>query len=182
MQEYWKPIPDYLGYQVSNLGRVRTFNKVTSNEKYSVRHWQNRILKQKVQCKKNCRKDCRVDLWRDGKPKTMLVARLVAFTFYNKNINDKTLTVNHIDGNSLNNNLNNLEIVTLKENILHGFNTGLYDNVRKRVKVQFKDCAEPIYCNSMSEASKILGKNKGYISEKIKQNIFENNVAIWSLI
>ena len=29
MEEIWKDIPDYKGYQVSNLGRVRTYNKIT---------------------------------------------------------------------------------------------------------------------------------------------------------
>lgn len=37
MQEIWKDIPNYSGYQVSNLGNVRTFNKITyteENKKY----------------------------------------------------------------------------------------------------------------------------------------------------
>ena len=181
-EEIWKDIPNYIGYQVSNLGQIRTYNKITYTEKHGERHWQNRILKQKRQSRKYGKFDYRVNLWKNGKPKTFLVARLVAFTFYNENLKDKDLTVNHIDGNTENNNLNNLEIITLKENILHGFNNGLYDNIRNKIKIQFKDCSKPIYCDSMAKASKILGKNKGYISAKIKQNIFEDNEAIWSLI
>ena len=45
--EIWKDIKDYPGYQVSNLGRVRTYNKITHTEKHGIRHWENRILKQK---------------------------------------------------------------------------------------------------------------------------------------
>ena len=45
MEEIWKDIKEYNGYQVSNLGRVRTFNKTTFTTKHGVRHWENRILK-----------------------------------------------------------------------------------------------------------------------------------------
>ena len=124
-KEIWKDIPNYSGYQVSNLGRVRTYNKTTYTEKHGIRHWKNRILKQKLQQRENKRKDYRVELWNEGKHKTFLVARLVAFTFLNKDINNSKLTINHIDGNSANNNIDNLEIVTLKENIQHAFNNNL---------------------------------------------------------
>ena len=45
MRETWKNIPNYNGYQVSNLGRVRTNNKITHTDKHGDRHWKNRILK-----------------------------------------------------------------------------------------------------------------------------------------
>ena len=115
MQEIWKDIPNYSGYQVSNLGNVRTFNKITYTDYAGIRHWKDRILKQKMTTNKYGRKDCRVELWNNGKHKTYLVARLVTFTFYNQPLESK-LTVNHKDGNSLNNNINNLEIITRKEN------------------------------------------------------------------
>ena len=120
MEEIWKDIPDYKGYQVSNLGRVRTYNKITYTQRHGERHWKDRILKQKitVATKNKNRKDARVELWNNKEHKTLLVARLVAFTFNNVNLKSK-LTVNHKDGNSLNNNLQNLEIITRKENIQH---------------------------------------------------------------
>ena len=104
MEEIWKDIPNYSGYQVSNFGRVRTNSKVTHTDKHGDRYWKDRILKFKG---KNYKTGYRVDLWKNGKPNSFLVARLVAFTFYNKNIEDRKLTVNHIDGNRLNNNLQN---------------------------------------------------------------------------
>ena len=43
MEEIWKDIPDYAGYQVSNKGRVRTHNKTTFTKIHGVRHWKDRI-------------------------------------------------------------------------------------------------------------------------------------------
>ncbi len=136
MDEKWLDIPNFDGYQVSNLGRVRTYNKISSSKLYKVRHWKNRILKFKG---KTYETGYRVDLWKDGKPHTKLVARLVAFTFYVKDINDLTLTVNHIDGNRFNNVLNNLEIISLKENIQHAFRTGLQPNqIKVRIPIRYR--------------------------------------------
>ena len=181
MQEYWKKIPGYQGYQVSNLGRVRTHNKISYTSKHGERHWKDRILKQKLQCRKNGRKDYRVDLWKDGKAHTMLVSRLVAFTFYDKDINDRTLTVSHKNGDSSNNNLSNLDIITLKQNIQHGFKKGLYPGATK-IKLTYKcDNYDKVF-RSMAEASVIMGKNKSYISKKIKNGIFENKMFKWEVL
>ena len=54
----------------------------------------------------------------------VLSHRLVMITF--KPIpNPSNFEVNHIDGNKINNNINNLEWVTRQENILHAYQTGL---------------------------------------------------------
>lgn len=179
--EKWLDIPDYPGYQVSNLGRVRTYNKITYKNNIE-RHWKNRILKQKLGQNKYGRKDCRVELWNNGKHKTFLVARLVAFTFYNEDINNSALTINHINGNSLDNRLVNLEIVDLKSNIQHGFKTGLYDSIQKKIKVINKEDYSTSFFISLSNASKYLGKNKKYLSDRIKKNKFENDLYRWELL
>lgn len=178
MEEVWKDIPQFSGYQVSNLGRVRTFNKVTYTERHGRRHWKNRILKYKGN---NYQTGYRVDLWKDNKPHTMLVARLVAFTFYEKDINNHELTVNHIDGNRLNNNLNNLELISLKENIQHAFRTGL-QTTQKKVLITDKITGTKIYPSSLLEGSLLIRQNKGYLSEKIKRNIFENKRYKWEIL
>ena len=178
MQEIWKDIPNYNGYQVSNLGRIRTYNKVSKTERHGERHWKNRILKPKGQTYKT---GYRVDLWKDNKPHSMLVARLVAFTFLNADINNKELTVNHIDGNRFNNNINNLELVSLKENIQKGFETGLY-SCCKKIKIINKNTNKEKYFISMTRASKYINQNKGYISSKVNKSIFENDNYKWELI
>lgn len=122
----------------------------------------------------------RVDLWKNGKNKTFLVARLVAFTFYNEDIKNRDLTVNHIDGNRFNNNIENLELISLKKNIQHGFRTGLYHT--KKVKIYDKITGTIIYPSSLSEGSKIIGFSTGYLSEKISKNIWENEKYLWELV
>lgn len=178
MKETWKDIKDYSGYQVSNLGRVRTYNKTTFTSKHGERHWKNRILKPKGQTYET---GYRVTLWKNGKPKDMLVARLVAFTFYDEDINNHKLTVDHIDGNRFNNNINNLELVSLKENIKRGYKNGLYHSLKK-VKIQYKGSTKSFVCSSLSDGSRMLGKNVGYLSNCIKKGKYENRYAIWELV
>ena len=62
----------------------------------------------------------------------LLVHRIVMEAFKGKS----DLTVDHIDGNKLNNNLSNLEYVTAQENTKRAWDNGVYD--KKRVfKVAF---------------------------------------------
>ena len=75
----------------------------------------------------------RVDLWKDGKPKTFLVARLVATTFL-EDLIDTDMTVNHKDGNRLNNNIENLEWLSRADNIRYGFQNGQYYTTHKEKK------------------------------------------------
>ena len=103
----------------------------------------------------------RVDLWKNGNNKTFLVARLVAFTFNNEDITNHKLTVDHIDGNRFNNNLDNLELVSLAENIKRGFDTGLYKNQIK-VRIINKQTNEENTFINLSEGSKFINHNSGY--------------------
>lgn len=181
MEEIWKDIPDYPGYQVSNLGRVRTHNKTSYTERHGIRHWEDRILKFKIKDdKKAYTTGHKVDLWKDGKCKTLLVARLVAFTFYEEDINNHKLTVDHIDGNRLNNNINNLELVSLSENIRRAFKNDLMP--QNKTKIIDKETKEEKIFNSMSKASSFIKRNKGYISNKTKKNIYEDSKYKWELI
>lgn len=60
---------------------------------------------------------------KNGKRKACTVHRLVAITFLPNPLNKPM--VNHKDGNKLNNEVDNLEWVTISENMQHGYMTGL---------------------------------------------------------
>ena len=109
----------------------------------------------------------RVTLWKDGKCKDYLVHRLVAATFLENLLNSK-ITVNHKDGNRTNNNINNLEWVTRKDNIVDGFINDLYP--QKSVTIINLDNNGAATFRSLAQASKFLGKNAGYISLLLKRN------------
>lgn len=128
MEEIWKDIPRYNGYQASNLGKIRTHNKVTYTKKHGERHWKERILKFKPSNPTKKTKQgtgYRVTLWKNGKPKDFLVARLIATTFLEDLIETK-MTVNHKNGDRLDNRVENLEWMTRADNIRYGFEYNQY--------------------------------------------------------
>lgn len=121
-----------------------------------------------------------VSLWKDGDHKQFLVARLVAMTWCKGYRED--LTVNHIDGNPLNNKADNLEWVTMSENTRHAFRTGLNPLAKK---VTLTKDGEMFDFYSMSEASKFLGrKNDSYLSTAIKHGtkIYSVNGDVYGLV
>ena len=179
IEEIWKDIPEYQGYQVSNIGRIRTHNKKTYTERHGTRNWKDKILSQKISIKKSGRKDFRVDLWENGKPHTFLVARLVAFTFNNIDIKSN-LTVDHIDGDTTNNKLENLDIIPQYENIKRAFENGLI-KTQIKIKVTKKDSNESKIFRSMSEAGKSIGYSHSYISDNIKKGKKENKKYKWEI-
>lgn len=65
-----------------------------------------------------------VGLSKQGKIKKCYIHRLVAQMFLN-NGKEFTLTVNHKDGNKLNNNVNNLEIISQSNNNKHAYQNNL---------------------------------------------------------
>lgn len=164
--EKWRDIPGYEGiYEASTEGRIRSSEgKTTSNARYSVRHWKQRIIKQKHQARSTGKKDARVCLWKDGKENTHLVSRLIAMAWCAGYADG--MTVNHIDGNPENNHADNLEWVTRRENIQKAYADGLYVG---KACVLFAEDGSAKHFNSMSEASRYLGRSDGYVSEAIKK-------------
>lgn len=164
--EQWRDIPGYEGlYEASNMGRIRTnANKVTSNARFPKRHWKQRIIKQKYQKRSNGKTDARVCLWKDGKEKTFLVARLVALAWCDGYSDG--MTVDHVDGNPTNNNASNLEWVTLAENIRRGFDNGLYPTMHQ---IAMEIDGKTFTFRSLSEASRALGYKSGYLSNRLKR-------------
>jgi hypothetical protein len=115
-------------YMVSNKGRIKSINNKNKKEKlingiiseFGYRSVHLRNAKEKIS-------------------KNYFVHRLVCETFL-ENVFNKP-QVNHIDGNKLNNNLENLEWVTAKENTQHAYNTGLAKG-RKGIDSNFSKISE----------------------------------------
>lgn len=161
--EQWKAIPGYEGlYEASNHGQIRTAEgKTTSSARFPHRVWKQRIMKQKYGMRKDgIHKDARVSLWKDGKEKTWLVARLVALAWCEGF--HAGLTVNHIDGNPLNNNADNLEWVSLGDNIRHAFSTGLIQSNMPCTLIN--SSGEHESYASQTVASKAIGRSSSYIA------------------
>lgn len=118
MQEEWKDIIGYEGYyQISNLGRVKSLERVVVAERPYGKtniYYKEKILK----CTTNkCTGYCVVCITTNKKEKMMRVHRLIAIHFIDNSLN-KT-DVNHIDGNKVNNAIENLEWVSHRENMCH---------------------------------------------------------------
>ncbi len=176
MIEEWKDIPGYEGlYEASTYGRIRSKDsKVTSNARYGKRIWNQRIMKPKISRRKNTdRFDERIILWKENKSKTYLVSRLVAMTWV---VGYKDgLTVNHIDGNPLNNHISNLEWVTLAENINKGFDSGLYPTCEACELID--EYGNLFQFRSRQECCSFLGRGKSYITNRITRNQLNKPVS-----
>lgn len=163
--EVWKGAVGYEGiYEVSNTGKVRThINKTTFSKRFGVdRKWKQRVLKQKVSKDNNCR----VNLWLNGKDKTWLVHRIVALSFIPKEKGRDY--VNHIDGNRLNNSVENLEWCNHTENSNHAFDTGLVQTCHK-IALYDTETKKTHNFRSKTKASEFLGKHHSYVSTMLKQ-------------
>lgn len=166
--EEWRDIPGYEGiYQASNLGNIRTCEgKTTYTERHGFRHWKQRTIKQKISRNRYGRYDARVNLWKDGKEKTWLVARLVGLAWCDSFC--EGMTINHINGKTLDNRSVNLEWVSITENIQKGYAAGLFAKCQKPVLIKGKNTS--FVFESMAEASRFLGWNSGYIDNCIRKN------------
>lgn len=113
--EIWKEITGFEGYEVSNLGNVRSYRIRNSKR---LREIPRNLSLNKLTT--HCKEYYKIGLMIGKDRKHPLVHRLVAAAFI-PNIENKP-QVNHIDNNGLNNKLENLEWCTNSENQKHRFN------------------------------------------------------------
>lgn len=145
MQEIWKRFKD-TDYQVSNLGNVFSVYsgmqlKPFMNDRYLV-----------------------VDLFAYTVRQRIAVHRMVAIAFI-ENPDNKEY-VNHIDGNKLNNCVDNLEWVTASENSIHAVATGLspIGEAKTLAKLTEKDVLEIQAAFEAGEKDFVLAEKYGVTS------------------
>lgn len=146
----WRKVDDFPRYSISNDGQVR--NDITA-----------KILKQQIS-----RSYYSVRLYNDNGPKWKRVHRLVASAFCGPHSDE--MEVNHIDGDKLNNNADNLEWVTKRENQIHAiFVLGkehCFENLKKMaVKNEI-----PVLCVETGEvfaSTRKAGEAKGIYNTSI---------------
>lgn len=145
MTELWKSIKGYEGiYEVSNLGNVRNikprYKYINPNGLLKPVKLNTGYLNVSLINKDKIRKEHRVH-------------RLVAEAFIPNT--DNKPQVNHIDSNRANNNVENLEWVTCKENIVHAQKQGrLFDAQQKGGKASHINKNKVI----LKEAENYIGK------------------------
>ena len=129
--EVWKDVVGWEKfYQVSNLGRVKTKKRIMHYDRNRGCGIEKKTVYEKIRKPKLNKHTgyLMVGLNGKGKPKNVTIHSMVSKSFienYPSQGKGKGKCTNHKDGNKLNNNLENLEVVTVAENVRHMFKNKL---------------------------------------------------------
>ena len=106
----------------------------------------------------------RVSLFKDNKIHPIRIHRLMAFTYLP--LIDGKNEVNHINGNKLDNSLQNLEWCSRSENIKHAFKLGLCSREPKR-KTTIINTNNGLFYETIKEAANSIGMLPGTLSNRL---------------
>lgn len=162
MDEAWADIDGFEGmYQVSTIGRVRSLPRDVAmrrgGREYTMHH-KGRVLRQ-VRSKDGY---ATVQIFKDSKPHTFKVHRLVATAFISNQ--DNLPEVNHIDGNKTNNTVENLEWCTKSHNMRHAYENGLISKENKTFNRKKVRRSDGVVFTSLTEAANASGTHVGNVS------------------
>jgi len=158
--EIWKDIEGWEDkYQVSNLGRIKSLARRFKRGDGLTVNVEEKILKTMIT--KDGYERAKLNLM--GGSKKYSVHRLVANAFI-PNLENKP-QVNHIDGNKLNNKVENLEWCTAKENVNHITKLGTHSRMHK---VRIYNDKEDLIFTTKKHASFYLGFKYDAIGRAIK--------------
>ena len=156
-KEYWKSVVGYEGlYEVSNWGRVKSFDTYRKGINGSIRCCKGKIIKYQ----KTKHGYLQVGLWKNGQCKHYYVHRLVAEAFI-PNPNNLPI-INHKDENKQNNIVSNLEWCTYQYNNTYG-KMNINRNKQKKKILQYD-----LEGNFIKEWESIAECNRnGFLQSKI---------------
>ena len=160
--ERWKDIEGFEGYyQVSDMGRVRSLDRVVTTTRHGKplsMTTKGRILRAPVT------RDgyVSIQLFKHSKYYTFRVHRLVAKAFIDNE--DNLPEINHIDGNKQNNRVENLEWCTRGHNIRHAFRTGLIKKENMRSNAKKVRRSDGVVFDSLTKAAEESGTHISDVS------------------
>lgn len=112
-KEIWKDIPGYEGYyQASNLGRVRSLDRIITYSNGYDRFYKGGVMNGSVNNGYR-----QTTLKKNNIGRSFMFSQLVAMTFLGHEPNGHKLVIDHVNGDKSDNRLENLRIVTNRENI-----------------------------------------------------------------
>ena len=180
-KEIWKDVTINSNYEVSNLGRVRSKERNVPSKNGKFRKKKEHYLTQT-----NHHGYLHVGFLVNGKHVNPLVHRLVMYAF----VGEKPYPeweIDHINGNSLDNRLENLEYVSSSENTKRSYTLGLQDKSKLSLARPNRIATpeEIIYIKEqfVKEGRTILGrKNKDFYKRMAEKFNYKNPKSIYGIV
>jgi hypothetical protein len=165
LTEQWKPIKNYEGiYEISNFGRVKSLERKIWNG-FGFMSVKERMLKQAL----NKSNYYYIGLSKHNKRSCRSVHTIVWDHFGDKSRNGSKLQVDHVDENPHNNRIDNLQLLTNRENVTKGI---LHNAKNLPIGVRFNHNRYEAYIKKgMARKQTYLGRYKTIIEAS---NAYQN--------